>query len=170
MINGKGEEIIWVDAELAKKWNALKDRGATKDQQEVLFNEYMKTVTDTARREFQCQLEGLEEDAAIFTGLMLKVKQSFEKAKNEHLAASYDLWEKFEADIPSTRKKVEAIVSELEPLRKQLAAINDLLGKINTYNIDRLGESISHLGSTYGVHREMIDFLVKNFKNKEAHP
>jgi len=33
------------------------------------------------KRDFAASLEGLEEDAAIFTGLMLKVKQAFEKGK-----------------------------------------------------------------------------------------
>ena len=51
-------------------------------------------------------VEAMEEDAAIFSGLMLKVKQSFGKAKDEALSASYDLWEKYDQERPSVEKKV----------------------------------------------------------------
>jgi hypothetical protein len=123
----------------------------------------MAKISDTIRRDFRDNLEGLEEDAAMFTGLMLKVKQAFEKAKNAHLSASYELWEKFEQEIPSTTKKVESLLHILDPLEKKLTSINALMGKISTYNIDRLNESLSLLASLHGANREMVEFLVKNF-------
>jgi hypothetical protein len=108
----------------------------------------------------------LEEEAAMFTGLMIKVKQTFEKTKNEQMDASYALWEKFEAEIPSTNKKVASIIAVLVPLEKQLRTINDLLSKINTFDIDRFSNSLAGLAAHTGRSKEMLDFVVKNFPSQ----
>ena len=165
------QELIWVDKDFAERWKELTKARATREQQLVVFDEYVKGVTDYVRKDFKANLEGLGEDAAMFTGLMLKVKQAFEKAKNEQLNATYELWEKFEAEIPSTKEKVDKILQALDPLEKKLTSINALIGKISTYNIDKLNESLSMMASLYGANREMVEFLVVNFgkeKNKDG--
>jgi len=150
------KELIWVDKDFAKNlWKVL--------EQEKVFDEYLTTVTEKIRKDFQYSLESMEEDAAIFTGLMLKTKQSFEKAKNEHLDASYQLWEKFEEEIPSTKLKTEALLETLTPLEEKLKEINSLMGKIECYNLDKFVESLSILSMAYGKNKEMIEFLVKHF-------
>lgn len=159
----ENQELVWVDKDFAAKINALTTKKATRDQQEKVFDEYMKGVTESIQRDFRASLEGLDEDATIFTGLMLKVKQAFEKAKNEHLVASEELWEKFEAEIPSTRDKVQKLVDILDPLTKKLTEINSLIGKINTWDINKLNESIALLASSYGKNKEMVEFLVTHF-------
>jgi len=156
-------ELIWVDKDFAEQWKALTTEKATREMREKVFNEYMKTTTEKVQQSFRSDLENLEEDAAIFQGLMLKVKQAFEKAKNEHLNASYDLWEKFESEIPSIRDKTNKLIETLRPLEAQLNTINGLLGKINTYNIDKFISSISVLASSYGKNKDMIEFLIKHF-------
>ena len=112
-------------------------------------------------------LEGLEEDAAIFSGLMLKVKQSFGKAADEHLQSSYELWENFDKEMPSTREKISKVISLLDPLEKKLKIITDLISKIDKWQIDKLNESISLMATNYGKSKEMVEFLIKNFKPKE---
>jgi hypothetical protein len=112
----------------------------------------------------------MEEDVAIYTGLMLKVKQAFGKAKDEALEASYALWEKFDEEKPSVNKKVAEFVSMLDPLEKKLSSINEALGKIRTFNIDRLVESMQKLTGLYGESREMFDFVVNHFGKEEARP
>lgn len=164
----KHEELIWVSREFADKWKELTSKEETRGQQEAVFNEYMKTVSDKIKEDFRCSLESLEEDSIVFTGLMLKVRQAFEKAKNEHLTASYDLWEKFEAEIPSIQGKVAKIVDVLKPLKDELDRINALLGSINTFQIENLNQAISLFASNYSTNKEMIDFLVTNFK-RERH-
>jgi len=163
----KQEELIWVSKEFAAKWKEMTDKEGIREQQEAALNEYMKTVSDKIKEDYRLNLESLEEDSIVFTGLMLKVRQAFEKAKNEHLAASYDLWEKFEAEIPSIHGKVTKIIDVLQPLHVELDKINTLLGKINTYQIEKLNQAISLFASNYGTNKEMIDFLVTNFKMKE---
>jgi len=160
------KELIWVSKEFSEKWKKLEAEEATRETQNAVFDQYVKSVTDQVAKEFKVNLESLDEDAAIFTGLMLKVKQAFEKAKNEQLDASYALWEKFDAEIPLVSKKVASIVASLKPLKDELTEINALISKVNTHDIDRLNESVSTLAGTYGKHKEMIQFLIKNFNTQ----
>ena len=154
----------WVPKELAIKYNELRTEKNKRDEQVKMFEDYMQTVKDVSRKEFKNNFESLEEDVAIYTGLMLKVKQAFEKAKNEQLNASYELWEKIDGEIPSIRKKTEKIISEINPLIEKLKEIESLMGKINTYDLDKFISSISTLANLYGTQKEMIEFLINNFK------
>lgn len=163
----EGQELIWVNKELAERWKTMTAKQATRDEQEKVLNEYMDTVLVKIREEYKSNLESLEEDALMFTGLMLKVKQAFGKAKDEHLLASYELWEKFQDEIPSVSKKTEAIIKTLKPLKDELTEINTLIGKINTWNIDELAKSVDLIANMYGANKEMVEFLVNNFKPKE---
>jgi archaellum component FlaC len=157
------QELIWVSKEMAEKWESMTAKQTTRDEQEKVLNDYMETVLVKVREEYKSNLESLEEDALVFTGLMLKVKQAFGKAKDEHLNASYELWEKFEADIPSVTKKTEAIIKVLKPLKDELTEINGLIGKISVWEIDKLTQAVGCLADTYGRNKEMVEFLVKNF-------
>ena len=67
-------------------------------------------------------------------------------------------------------KKVAEFVSMLDPLEKKLSSINEALGKIRTFNIDRLVESMQKLTGLYGESREMFDFVVNHFGKEEARP
>ncbi|MFA5928618.1 MAG: hypothetical protein WC838_04915 [Candidatus Margulisiibacteriota bacterium] len=158
------QELIWVDKEFAERWKKLTTEHTKRDEQEKVFNEYMEKITKQVREDFKCNLDSLEEDAAMFTGLMIKVKQAFGKAKDEQLNASYELWEKFEAEIPSVTKKTAALIALLTPLREQLTDINNMIGKISTHDIDKLIRSVDLLANSYGTNKEMVEFLVKNFK------
>jgi hypothetical protein len=165
------EEIIWVDKEFAEKWKKLCDEEVTRDQQEKVFNEYMESVSEAVRRDFKANLEAIEEDAAIFSGLMLKTRQVFEKVKNEQLSAAYNIWEGFENDIIATNKKVDSVLATLKPLTEKLQEVESLYKRINTFSMERFIGVISSLSSTYGEprSREMVEFLVKHFgKEKET--
>lgn len=164
---GKDREIVWVEKGFAEKLKALENAQATREQQIEVFDEYIKKVCEESRREFKANLESLEEDIAIYTGLMLRVKQAFEKAKNEQITASYDLWEKFEKEIPSVREKTQKIIDTLKPLKDELKEIDGLIGKISTYNIDKFGQSIALLGSLHGKNKDMVEFLMLNFKESK---
>jgi hypothetical protein len=160
-------ELIWVNKEFAEKWKKLNEEKTTRDQQEIVFNQYMESVKVAVKRDFEANLETLEEDAAIFTGLMLKTKQAFEKAKNEQLDASYQLWENFEKDIPSVREKTQKIIDQLKPLSAQAAEINKSLSTIKTYEIDRITESLRAFFNLTGNNKKLFEFIINNFKSKE---
>lgn len=160
-------ELIWVDKEFAKIYRELDQEKATTDEKVKAFSEYLDGIKNEVRTEFKLTLEGLEEDSAIFTGLMLRVKQAFESAKKEHYQSSYELWENFDKEIPSIKEKTEKIIATLDPLAEKLTQINDLLGKIQTWNFDKLIETVEKFASLYGNSKDMVEFLVNNFTPKE---
>lgn len=161
------EELIWVEKDFAAKYQILHSEQGKNEERIAALDEYINKIKEQSRSNFKANLESLEEDVAIYTGLMLKVKQAFGKAKDEQLNVSYELWEKFDKDIPSVKEKVDNIVSTLDPLQKKLETINALLGKIRTYEMDKVIESVEKLSSLYGKQKDMIDFLVSNFKEQE---
>ena len=156
-------ELIWVEKEYAERYKVLDTERGKNEERIAALDEYIAKVKEQSKADFKANLESLEEDVAIYTGLMLKVKQAFGKAKDEQLNASYELWEKFDKDIPSVNKKVGDIVATIEPLQKKLENLDNLLGKIRTYDMDRVIETINKLDSLYGTQKEMIAFLVNNF-------
>jgi hypothetical protein len=160
----ENQDLIWVDKDFAERYKEILSDASKREEQEKIFDGYFNKLTAKIQEEFRVQLEGLEEDAAMFTGLMLKVKQTFNKAADEHLNASYELWENYDKELPNVERKIKAMIDKLEPLVKLTEKVNDLLNKINTFNIDKLNESLTLLSSTYGKNREMLEFLVNNFR------
>lgn len=156
-------KLIWVDEKFGEQYEALK----SDEEKYKAFEEYLATVSEKSKQEFKSNFETLEEDVAIYTGLMLKVKQAFEKAKNEQLTASYALWENFEKEMPSIHDNIENIVRVLDPLETRLNTINEKLGKIQSYNVDKLLETISKFDNLYGRSKEMFEFVVKNFNQSQ---
>ena len=165
-MSNKDKELIWVEKEFAKQHKELMSDKNRRDEQLKVFQEYIDGIKDSSVREFKANLESLEEDAAMYTGLMLKVKKTFEAAKNEQLTASYDLWENFEKQLPSTRDKIETITKLIQPLSEQVEHLNKELNKISTFDIERIAEAIRSLASLSGDKKDMIDFLIQNFKKK----
>ena len=160
----KEKELIWVSKEFAEKYKVLENDTSKRDEQEKMFNEYLESVKESVRCDFKANLESIEEEAAIFTGLLLKTRQAFEKAKNEHCEASYALWEGFDKERGSIKEKTTKLITELKPLKDELIEINELMGKIKTYEMDRVIETIDKLNGLYGNSKAMIKFLVNNFK------
>lgn len=158
------KDVVWVEKEFAEKFKEMEKDSSKNEQRLKAFDDYMKTVSDRSRSEFKADLENLEEDVAIYKGLMLQVRQSFEKAKDEALGASYAIWENFEKEIPSVNKKVEEITNTLKPLIELTGNLNSELGKLQTWNIKEVVEVIRNLSSLCGKNKQMIDFLINNFK------
>ena len=44
---------------------------------------------------------------------------------------------------------------------------NDMLSKIQTYNIEKLVTAIKGASELYGQDKKMFEFLIKNFKEKK---
>jgi len=153
---------VYVTKELSKKMKELD----SDEERKKVFEEYFETIEKKSKDEYRANLENLEEDVAIYTGLMLKVKQAFEKAKNEQLKSSYELWEKFDEDIPSIKEKTTNIISKLNPVIEKLKETNDLLNSISTYSFEKLINVIKEVANLYGKDKEMVKFLIDNFKNK----
>jgi archaellum component FlaC len=156
-------ELVWVSKEQAERYNKLE----SDDERYKAFEEYMKTVSLETQKQFKADLEGIEEDVAVYSGLLLKVKQSYKNVQAEHYAATYKLWEDFDKELPSTSAKIEKIISTLDPLAKKLNELNNLIKTIKTWDVEKLIETIEKLSGMYGTNQKMVEFLVNNFKREE---
>lgn len=160
------QELIWVDKKFAEQYKKLETEKDKNEKQSKILDDYINKLSEQSKADFKANLESLEEDVAIYTGLMLKTKQAFGKAKDEALEASYALWEEFEKEKPKVSKKIEQFTELLTPFQKQLNDINTILSKINTFDIDKFIESLMKLTGLYGKSKEMFEFLVKNYKSE----
>ena len=160
------KELIWVEKEFAEKYKAV-ESDANKNKERVkALNDYLATVSTKTRASFKGDLETLEEDAAIYKGLMLSVRQAFEKAKNEHMDATYKIWEDSEKELPSTEKKVAQFINKLKPLIVTLKEAESIIKSINTFQIDDFVKSVESFNRLHDNHKEMLGFLIENFKSK----
>ncbi len=155
----KEKVLVWVTKNQGERFNQIESN----EERYKAFEEYLETVIAESKSEFKSNLETLEEDVAIYTGLMLKVKQAFEKAKSEQLQGYYALWEKFDLELPSTNKKVNQVLAILEPLAKKLNEMNSIFKSIQTWDINKFIDTLDKLNGLYGKNKEMVEFLVKNF-------
>lgn len=163
-----GKELIWVDKEFAERHKLLDDDKTKREQQIAMFNEYLEGLQKASRDDFKANLQCLDEDVAIYKGLMISVKQAFETAKDEQLRDSYALWEKFEKDMPKVEENINKILKTLEPLAVKLTQINDLLGKIQVWDFEKLIKTVENFSNLYGDSKDMIEFLVNHFTPKKS--
>ena len=161
------KELVWVEAEFAELYNKATSEQTSREERLKLFNEYIETVSNESREEYKSNLKCLEEDLAIYNGLMLQVKQSFEKAKHAHLEAAVQIWSDFDKQLPDLRSKVQQITDVLKPLKNLIEDLNNSIANINTNGIDNMIDTVKQLSSLYGTSKDMIDFLVNNFTNKK---
>lgn len=159
----RDEELIYVDKEFAERFKEMKTKGAEREVQIQVLEDYMQTVSDSSKSDFKANLKCLEEDVAIYSGLMLHVKQAFGKAKDEALISSYAQWEEYEKDMPSLAKKTKAITDSLDPFLEKLKQINAQLEKIRTYNFDKIIETVGRFNSMSDESKKVMRFLFDNF-------
>ncbi len=159
------KDLIWVEKQFAEKYKELESEKADRDIKNKVLEEYMESVLDASKRDFRANLDALEEDAAMFSGLMISVKKRFEDAKDEALNASYTMWENYEKEKDDIVKKINSIKNELIPLQENINDINESLSKINTYNLDKVADAVSKMEHMYNSNQKMFKFLVDNFSN-----
>jgi hypothetical protein len=160
-------ELIWVDSEFASRYKALEKEENKRELQVKALEEYMDGLSKETKADFSAQLSALEEEAAIYTGLMLKVKQTFSKAKDEALDASYTLWEQFDKERPSINQKISDIIDTLHPLKNELTSINNLLSKISLYNFEQLTKTIQEVASLDIKSQKIIEFVINSYPKEE---
>ena len=158
------KDLVWLPKDLCEKIKILED--PTSQECSDLIEQYIKD----SKESYKMSLESLDEDLLIYRGLMMKVKKSFENASKVALAESYDLWEKYDEELPRTRGKIDNLLKLLEPLEHKLEYINKSINSINTYNIEKLVDLIQKLENIIncsGKTSDLMMFLMDNYKEKE---
>jgi chromosome segregation ATPase len=161
------KELVWLPKEIADEVQKLQDPFS--EECRALIAKYI----DEARRDYQNDLQALDEDVLMYRGLLVKAKKSFEAAKNEQLSAHYDVWEKFDKDLPRLEERVNRLTSRLTPLQEDLDEISTTIRKIQTWDIEKLLEIVRNidgcLNSGNGTSK-ILKFLVREYAPGENNP
>lgn len=153
----KDKELIWVEAEFAKKYNALES-----DEEKIRqFEVFLAGVSTASRQEHQANLEAMEEEIAIYRGAMLKAKQAWGAAKDEALAASYALWEQFDKERANVNKKITAIVSDLQPISNEVNKVSSVLSNLPVYQLEKVVDLLERMQRLDDRSRQMFESALK---------
>ena len=153
-------ELVWLPEALAKKVKDLED----KDLQYDIVSKYV----DETKLDMKYAVEGIDEDVIVFKASMIRIRAEFKKVVAEQVADMEKLWETHDKKSSDIKKKVETLVADLTPITEELKEIDTLLGKISTYNIDKLIDSFRGLQNLYGKEKEMFQFVVNHFGEKKC--
>lgn len=165
-MNDNKKELIWVSKEFATKYESLLKGN---EKQEIInkeLEEYMAKVKEDIREEFRTSLETLEEDAAMYRGLMLKTKETFTKVKDEALSSLYSIWEEYDKDRANILQKLQFLKELLTPLKNDIDEINNALNKIDKYPLEKMLELLAKYNNSPEESKNMMNFLFENYKMK----
>lgn len=155
----KKEELIWVDKETAKRYSEIEND----TDKLIMINDYIEGVKNATKEEYQASLDSMNEDAVMYSGLLIQVRKEFEKVKNEALSSFYGLWEEYDKDKSNVIKKVDDINASLDPLLKNIESINRQIGSIDIYKFEKLFEFICRFNRMSDETKAVLKFLIDNF-------
>jgi len=153
------EAIGILEESQAKKLEALKEG----DLENFIF-EYIQQ----SKRELSIQLDEMDEDIIQYKAAMIDARKKFKAAKEEMLEANWAMWEEFDEQKKSIRSKAEEVVEELKPLTGELSKISLMMNSIKQWEIERFLKMLNAIGEhLYGENKNIIEFLVKNYKRDD---
>jgi archaellum component FlaC len=155
-------EIVWLPKKLAEQVKEVTDE----KRKELLILRFI----EDSKIDLQASLESLDEDVVRYKGSMIRARKAFEEAKNEQLNANYELWKKFDAELPSVEAKVQTLTKKLHPLKKELEEIKELMNGIRDYDIKLLLELVKNLHSYLNYDSDtskILRFLFENYKKEQ---
>ena len=130
--------------------------------------EYERTIIkymEEVKGDLRLNIESLDEDVTLFKAFMIEAKKRFKEAKEAQLKESYELWGSYEQELGVIRNRVDSFKNELMPLIEDLKEINSLFSQIKTYDISKLCDVIERYSSLSKDNKEMMDFLIKEFRS-----
>ena len=129
---------------------------------------FIQEYIDASKREIKASFDAFDDDILEYMASMQLLKSKFKSAADEAIKANYQVWEDMDKKRLSLRTQIAACVAELNPLQEEVERLNVQLNKVNTWDIQRFIEMIEKLkGHLYGEDRNIIEFLVNNYKKKE---
>lgn len=160
MSNERSEIVsMWVTPEVAKLIKEADDP----DTKERILADAAKKI----KGHMQTEVDEMDDELVRYKGMLANFKIEFKKAKKDQLKEMYDIWEDFDQEISKIQKKIDSITQVVEPLNKQASDLNNLLSKLNTYNLDKLLELLNAINRAYsGKSKEIINYLFKTYKNE----
>ena len=150
-------EYIYVTKKLAEMVKSVTEP----EEYERTIIKYMEEV----KGDLRLNIESLDEDVTLFKAFMIEAKKRFKEAKEAQLKESYELQESYEQELGVIRNRVDSFKNELRPLIEDLKEINSLFSQIKTYDISKLCDVIERYSSLSKDNKEMMDFLIKEFRS-----
>jgi len=139
--NETEKKLIWVPAELATEFE-----NATGDAAQI---EVVKKIIAKAKGSMEDDLNALDEDAARFRGIMLGYKKAYGQVLEEHLAATYKIWEDIEDKMPNTKvmcaklsSEVQTIETEIDHVLEKVKSIGTKLNGFSTYQLVEIVKAV----------------------------
>jgi archaellum component FlaC len=136
------KKLIWVPDELATEFE-----NATGESAQI---EVVKKIIAKAKGSMEDDLNALGEDAARFRGIMLGYKKEYGKVLEEHLTATYKVWEDIEDKMPNTKgicaklsSEVKTIETEIDHVLEKVKSIETKLNGFSTYQLMEIVKVIS---------------------------
>ena len=157
---GSNTELVWIPKELAGKLSELAD---DHKQMERVIDDFYKS----ADREMLINLEALDERVIEYKALSIKARAVFTEACIDTADKSEELFLNWDEKMPSVRQKVDAIRDEIKPLHDDLTSINELMGKIDTWKIKQVVDTMREISTMDAKTWEMLSFLQENYKRGE---
>jgi chromosome segregation ATPase len=155
-------KIVWLPAAIAKK---VED-AESQETADKLVLKYCEQVKGDMTESLEC----LDEDLLRFKGNMAQVRQQFGKAKDEHLNATYAMWEKGEEDCKKVSEHVARLTKQLQPLKTEVEKVNQQLAKIDTYKLQKLLEVVTAISGHLSMNdktADILSFLTNEYKSEE---
>jgi hypothetical protein len=152
MIN---EECVFVSKELADKIKSAK----SDDTQLAVIQEYL----DNAKKSMAGDLEGMEEDAIKFKGMLLSYKKAYKEALEAHCDAVYKMWEDIDGSLPNMKKKADKLVADLEVVFPKLdeilnkfSNIENIINRINMYSLKEMVDLVDKINNSSDSTKEVL--------------
>lgn len=157
------KDLIWLPVDVIAEIKKYED--PTSVECKKIIDKYIEKL----KSEYEENLRQVDEEVAVYRGLMIQAKNSFQKAVQEQLEANYAIWEQFDQQSTDMQKKVDALVNKLKPLKDAFEQIERQINRFDRHGIDSFTQSVDNLARAMnGPAKEMIQFLVDNFKKPES--
>lgn len=108
-------------------------------------------------------LESLDETVVQYKALNVKARNDFRVAALDMSKKSETVWDDWDRAMPRITSKIAKMRGELEPLKKNLDDINDVINKINTWDVERLLKTMHEVECASSGTLKIIAFLMDNY-------
>lgn len=145
---------LWVTPKTAERIKAYSN---DKKAYENALMEYIKDVKDSLRSD----IEGADEDIIQFKAKMITARDAFKAAKDEQLEATYELWEKYDAEISKVGNFVAAAKQVIIPLKNEVESLNNAVSGLNFSRLESCLNLIDRINNMSQQDREILEKLLE---------
>jgi len=133
------KELIWVSAELAKKYNDLE---SVEEQERIV-----KKVIADKRLDIEAEQEQLDESILQFKSVCLAHRKALEGVYKEQSDTLYTLWEDMGDVSSQINQHVRQMTDKITPLKREVEQLKKELSGLSLYVPEQLARIAEQVGS-----------------------